>query len=139
MRDRRLMERLAEAGEGQPARAAAGSEERLLRSVLDHLLQLLNTRRGNAAIDPDYGLPDLSKLVGSALAADGARIETMVRQVLLKYEPRLGEAQVRLLGLSADQMGLRLEIGGRIEHAGRQLPLRIKATVAADGRIELHA
>jgi type VI secretion system protein len=139
MRDKRLLERLLEAEQRDELRAGRRTEERLLSSVVHHLQRLLNTRRGNAAIDPEYGVPDLSRLVGGATAPDGARVEQLVRQVIERYEPRVRQVAVRFAGLTADGLGLRLEIEAAIEHAGSRLPLRLRPTVLPDGRFEFNA
>lgn len=138
MRDKRLLERLLEAPERDELRAHRQPEQRLRASVIGHLSKLLNTRRGNAAIDPEYGLPDLSKWAGGTLAAaESAQAEALVAEVLRRYEPRLQNPAVRLLGAASDQLALRLELSGTIDHAGSRMPLRLTGEIQPDGRFEL--
>lgn len=137
MRDKRLLERFIEAEERDELRAGRRVEERLIGSVVGHLSKLLNTRRGNAAIDPEYGLPDLTKLVATGADTEMPKVEALVQRVILKYEPRLSQVAVKLLGVAQDELSLRVELTGAIEHDGRRLPLRIRGLVTPEGRFEL--
>ncbi|AOV13211.1 type VI secretion system baseplate subunit TssE [Klebsiella sp. LTGPAF-6F] len=65
-------------------------------SVLDNMQRILNCRAGTLAHLPDYGLPDMTKILqgmpGTAYELMGA-----LSAVLLKYEPRLKKIDVVLL------------------------------------------
>jgi len=59
-----------------------------LRSIVDNLSRLFNTRRGSVGHLPDYGLPDISQVYRDLpFSIDGLR--TAIKQVVEKYEPRL--------------------------------------------------
>ena len=64
-----------------------------LRSIVDNLSRLFNTRRGSVAHLPDYGLPDISQVYRDLpLSLDGLR--AAIKQVVEKYEPRLRRVRV---------------------------------------------
>jgi type VI secretion system protein len=64
-----------------------------LRSIIDNLSRLFNTRRGSIAHVPDYGLPDISQVYRDLpYSIDGLR--TAIKQVVEKYEPRLRRIRV---------------------------------------------
>lgn len=66
---------------------------RRLRSIVDNLSRLFNTRRGSIAHLPDYGLPDISQVYRDLpYSIDGLR--EAIKQVVEKYEPRLRRARV---------------------------------------------
>ncbi len=129
----RLIERLNSEQRGRAERRLR-DEEHVLDSVIGHVRKLLNTRRGNVPVDPGYGMPELARRTNDAGAPDSELIESVVREVLQRYEPRLADVAVRLLGRSENRLGLEVEIAGTVRHAARPLPLRLTATVTADGR-----
>ncbi len=64
-----------------------------LRSIVDNLSRLFNTRRGSVAHIPDYGLPDISQVYRDLpLSLDSLR--AAIKQVVEKYEPRLRRVRV---------------------------------------------
>src|SRR5512141_2290170 len=64
-----------------------------LRSIIDNLSRLFNTRRGSVAHLLDYGLPDISQVYRDLpLSLDGLR--AAIKQVVEKYEPRLRHVRV---------------------------------------------
>jgi type VI secretion system protein len=66
---------------------------RKLRSIIDNLSRLFNTRRGSLPHIPDYGLPDISQVYRDLpYSIDGLR--TAIKQVVEKYEPRLRRVRV---------------------------------------------
>ncbi len=69
------------------------AEHRKLRSIIDNLHRLFNTRRGSLPHIPDYGLPDISQVYRDLpYSIDGLRIA--IKQVVEKYEPRLRRVRV---------------------------------------------
>ena len=66
---------------------------RKLRSIIDNLSRLFNTRRGSLPHIPDYGLPDISQVYRDLpYSIDGLR--AAIKQVVEKYEPRLRRVRV---------------------------------------------
>ena len=71
-------------------------QNQTILSVLDNMQRILNCRAGTLAHLPDYGLPDMTKILqGMPCMAD--ELMGALSAVLLKYEPRLQKITVVLL------------------------------------------
>lgn len=64
-----------------------GLESDNKQAVLQHVLSLLNTRRGSLAHMPDYGLPEYNTSLGCRHAKK--QFMDALKSLLAKYEPRL--------------------------------------------------
>ncbi len=71
-------------------------ENQVIMSVLDNMQRILNCRAGTLAHLPDYGLPDMTKILQGMPGTAHQLIGTL-SSVLLKYEPRLRKIDVLLL------------------------------------------
>ncbi len=71
-------------------------ENQVILSVLDNMQRILNCRAGTLSHLPDYGLPDMSKIL-QGLPGTAHSLLTTLSTTLLKYEPRLKSLQVILL------------------------------------------
>ncbi|TKI03724.1 type VI secretion system baseplate subunit TssE [Martelella alba] len=69
---------------------------RVILSVLDNMQRILDCRAGTLAHLPDYGLPDMTKIL-QGMPGTAHQLMATLSAVLLKYEPRLGKIQVVLL------------------------------------------
>lgn len=73
-----------------------GEENQVILSVLDNMQRILNSRAGTLAHLPDYGLPDMTKILQGMPGTAHELIDTLAG-VLLKFEPRLKHINVVLL------------------------------------------
>ncbi len=71
-------------------------QNQIILSVLDNMQRILNCRAGTLAHLPDYGLPDMTKVLQGMPGTAHEMMETL-STVLLKYEPRLKKITVVLL------------------------------------------
>ncbi|GDX04416.1 type VI secretion system baseplate subunit TssE [Buttiauxella sp. A111] len=71
-------------------------ENQVIMSVLDNMQRILNCRAGSLSHLPDYGLPDMSKIL-QGMPGTAHSLLTMLSGTLLKYEPRLKSLNVILL------------------------------------------
>lgn len=71
-------------------------KEQLLLSVLDNVRRILNTRAGTLSHLPDYGLPDMSKLI-QGLPATAHGVMGVLSSTLIRYEPRIKSLSLVLL------------------------------------------
>ena len=62
-------------------------------SVLDNMQRILNCRAGTLAHLPDYGLPDMTKIL-QGMPGTAHQLITTLSAILLKYEPRLSRINV---------------------------------------------
>ncbi len=96
MPERRLLERIREPEVGGQRRSEVDTRL-LLRSVLDNLQRILNTRQGNVPIQKDLGIPDLSDIVHT-FPESILTMQQSIRQTITKYEPRLKSVRVSYTG-----------------------------------------
>ncbi|MFP1797680.1 type VI secretion system baseplate subunit TssE [Lonsdalea quercina] len=68
----------------------------VILSVLDNIQRILNCRAGTLAHLPDYGLPDMTKIL-QGMPGTAHELMGTLSAVLLKYEPRLKSINVVLL------------------------------------------
>lgn len=71
-------------------------ENQVILSVLDNMQRVLNCRAGTLAHLPDYGLPDMTKIL-QGMPGTAHELMGTLSAVLLKYEPRLKKIDVVLL------------------------------------------
>ncbi|WP_241609545.1 type VI secretion system baseplate subunit TssE [Rosenbergiella australiborealis] len=71
-------------------------QNQMILSVLDNMQRILNCRVGTLAHLPDYGLPDMTKILQGMPGTAHQLLKTF-SEVLLKYEPRLKSINVTLL------------------------------------------
>jgi len=70
-------------------------DDQHLLSVLDNLQRILNSRSGTLAHLPDYGLPDLGRVLQDLNGSARSMIDSLTAAVLA-YEPRLTDLQVEI-------------------------------------------
>lgn len=68
-------------------------QNQVILSVLDNMQRILNCRAGTLAHLPDYGLPDMTKIL-QGMPGTANQLITILSAVLLKYEPRLSRINV---------------------------------------------
>jgi type VI secretion system protein len=71
-------------------------ENQVILSVLDNMQRILNCRAGTLAHLPDYGLPDMAKIL-QGMPGTAHQLMGALSSVLLKYEPRLKKVDVVIL------------------------------------------
>lgn len=71
-------------------------QNQVILSVLDNMQRILNCRAGTLAHLPNYGLPDMTKILQGMPGTAHQLLKTF-SEVLLKYEPRLKSINVILL------------------------------------------
>ncbi|MCU6663825.1 Lysozyme [compost metagenome] len=71
-------------------------QNQVILSVLDNMQRILNCRAGTLAHLPDYGLPDMTKIL-QGMPGTAHQLMSTFSSVLLKYEPRLKSISVVLL------------------------------------------
>lgn len=71
-------------------------ENQVILSVLDNMQRILNCRAGTLDHLPDYGLPDMTKIL-QGMPGTAHQLMGTLSDVLLKYEPRLKNVDVVIL------------------------------------------
>jgi len=109
-----------------------------LESIMGHLRKMLNTRQGSVPIALDYGMPDLTNFPGENLVNAGEEMQHIIETVIQKYEPRLGNLEVRFDAKSGEASLLRFRLEGTMK-TDRQgtLPIVLETVVSAEGRVKV--
>ncbi|WP_447842921.1 type VI secretion system baseplate subunit TssE [Enterobacter cloacae] len=122
-------------------------ENQLILSVLDNMQRILNCRAGTLAHLPDYGLPDMTKIL-QGMPGTAHQLIATLSGGLLKYEPRLKSLNVTLLeqtqpgelryAIDAELKGLGLvRYGTEFMPEGRVLLRHLKQQQYLDSRARI--
>ncbi|MBI6528789.1 type VI secretion system baseplate subunit TssE [Proteus vulgaris] len=112
---------------------AISEEDQVILSVMDNIRRILNSRAGTLKHLPDYGLPDMSKLI-QGLPGSSHKVMAILSKTLLKYEPRIKSVT---LGILPENEFGKLCYSLDIELHERGL-IRYGTEFSPDGRIFLH-
>lgn len=96
--------------DGTPVESVPPAQQ-ALRSIVDNLARLLNTRAGALRHVPDYGLPDLSQ-VFSGLPRSAEILRQAMATAIARFEPRLQAVRVQVDAGTVDDMALSFLISG---------------------------
>lgn len=122
------------------ARIAAGATPHKnplidVESIVEHLRYLLNTRVGEAATVPDYGIEDLSDLTHLfPEAADNWKLS--IRYTIEKYEQRLTQVRVKQRP-TGNPLIIGFELTARLTHDTNQRLLTWQTEVDPSGQFEI--
>ena len=84
-------------------------EKKLKSSIIENLRMVLSTRQGSVQHLPDFGMPDILQLYfNSDNSIDPIKKE--IRNVILKYEPRIAEVQMQKTDFDQESMKITLKI-----------------------------
>lgn len=104
--------------------------------VRDHLVLLLNTRRGSVPHLPDYGLPDVSEFY-TDYPGSLAELRRLVEQLIRTYETRLSNVRVRLLEPGSSEFRASFLISGDLEVEDEPVRVTYRTTINNSGRAAL--
>ena len=109
----------------------------VVKSILDYLRLILNTRQGNAQIAPDFGVPDFTAMIG-ATGLDAVRsIEESMTEVILKYEPRLANVTLQFVPEEDKPLALHFKLQGKLALEGQDMPVVFETVLDPDGQISV--
>ncbi|CAK9886277.1 MAG: hypothetical protein XXXJIFNMEKO3_02705 [Candidatus Erwinia impunctatus] len=122
-------------------------ENQVILSVLDNMQRILNCRAGTLAHLPDYGLPDMTKIL-QGMPGSAHQLMSVLSRVLLRYEPRLKRVDIVLLeqetpgelryAIEAELKGIGLvRYGTQFMPEGKVLLRHLKQQTYLDRRAQL--
>lgn len=114
---------------------AETSRQDSVRDIVEHLKALLNTRRGEAVIQPSYGIVDFTDVVHNFPNAVQV-LRREIKATITEFEPRLTRVEVKPVR-SSDPLVLAFEIRARLTDGGQNL--RIRTSVNPGGRFTLNS
>ena len=106
--------------------------------VRTHLALLLNTRQGALQNLPDYGLPDVSAFYSDYPASLG-ELRSLIEKLIKKYEPRLLNSRVRLIGKDDKEFRASFLISGDVEEDEERTPVQYRTTISSSGHAAVAA
>jgi type VI secretion system protein len=132
-----LLERIADQ-RPETVRTTQPSESRIISSIQAHLERMLNTRRGNAPVAPDYGIPDMADLVRS-FPESIQSMEQAIRATVEKYEPRLCNIRVKYTGSEDDIFTLHFDLTAVLSPSSSGKRVSIKTEIDSSGEVVVRA
>jgi type VI secretion system protein len=133
--ERTLFERLARP-KAQTTPTTVENPGETVRSVLQHLQKMLNSRQGHAPAQMDYGILDPSEVVHALPEAVG-RLQRSIRECISRYEPRLTSVQVIPVESERDPFILHFQIVGQLATVRERVPVCFDTLVDPSGRIRV--
>ena len=111
----RLLERIANLEVPNPTGVVVPHEVGLKRSIMSYLERLLNTRRGDPAIDPYYGLPDMTNIAGTLHLESNEQLEQDIVEQIQIYEKRYIAPSITQVIDEKNTAAFRYELRGKID------------------------
>ncbi len=134
-----LLERIRHLEE-KPAERGRRDVSGGVRSIINYLKKVLNTRQGSVPVADDFGMPDITNFQGDDITTAAKEIESIISQVIQKYEPRLQNVHVSFVPHEANMMSLRFkleaEMIGSREKEGA-IPVVFETVVTSEGMVKL--
>jgi type VI secretion system protein len=136
VQDLTLLERVYAMEKGT-ARLGAHSTERLYRSLIRHLRDMLNTRRGSVPIAPDYGIADMTDL-GSKFTEESVEdLKADLERLVKHYEPRLHDVKVGYTPRPDMPLAAVFSLEASIRTENGIVPLRFQTILDAAGTVRI--
>ena len=135
MPDERLLERIGIL-ESNPDFRVERDVSREVQSIINHLQRILNTRQGCVLIADDYGIPDITNSPGENFTETTKRIEVIIHDVIMKYEPRLTGVIVEFFSEKDDVLTLRFKLKAILVQ-DKKTPVTFETVVSSEGRVNV--
>ncbi|MDH5692166.1 MAG: type VI secretion system baseplate subunit TssE [Gammaproteobacteria bacterium] len=133
--EERFLERIEHANPSDKYRTNA-DPKRVARSVLEHLMRVLNSRQGSVPIAPDYGLPDFNDLV-TRMPDSIMELKREIKKCIEKYEPRLSRVKVNYVQDEDNPLNLRYEITAQLVLDDGKSDIWFETTLDSSGQVRV--
>jgi type VI secretion system protein len=104
--------------------------------IRNHLMLLLNTRRGSLGHIPEYGMPDVASYY-SDYPTSLSYLRSEIMDLIRRFEPRLSDVNVRLIASDEREFRVSLLISGEVEEPDGVVKVSYRTTISSDGKAEL--
>jgi len=135
MFEERLLERIARL-EIHDAEKTQNTLSRELVSIVKHLQKMLNTRQGSVEIADDYGVPDMTNFPSQSISDTEGELSKIIREVILKYEPRLSNVKVSFEPGDENIFSLRFKLEARLTR-DKKTPITLETVINSSGKINV--
>ncbi len=110
----------------------------IVNSIINHLQRVLNTRQGSVPIADDYGMPDFTNYQGLGIAEEAKDIADVIKNMILKYEPRLSGAQVTYEPDKDDLLSLRFKLQTEIVNVqDERVVVELETVISSEGKVRV--
>jgi type VI secretion system protein len=131
MAERGLLTRLASSSHGSLA-----PRGNAVAAIAEHLRALLNTRKGEAAAAPTFGIMDFNDII-HVLPAAIPRMQQSIRTAIQEFEPRLKNVVVTHVPDEQDPTALRFDISAQLNLKDARGTVRFHTELQPGGRMDL--
>ena len=138
LKKERLLERIRMMEEN-PERRLDVDPGTVVHSVLEHLVRVLNTKKGSVDIDPEFGIPDLTNISSSFSSESIPELETAIKSVIVRYEPRLKGVDVHFRKQQDDLLTFRFSISAQLVLDEKEKSIVFETIVDSDGQVRVTA
>lgn len=133
--DRSLLERIDEP-DASGARNLDIDPSKVSESVINHLRNMFNVRRGSVMTLDDYGMPDFNDIVSDFPNAIKV-IRGVIRDSIRNYEPRLKQVSVTHLVDESRPLDLFFRVKAELHLDGQKVPLMFETVVGDSGSVKV--
>ncbi|MHB8111395.1 MAG: type VI secretion system baseplate subunit TssE [Syntrophorhabdaceae bacterium] len=110
----------------------------IVNSIINHLQRVLNTRQGSVSIAEDYGMPDFTNYQGLGITEEAKDIADTIKSMILKYEPRLGGAQVTYEPDKNDLLSLKFKLQTEIINVRNEnVIVELETIISSEGKVRV--
>lgn len=88
-------------------------DEKLRFSIIENLRMLLSTRQGSVQHLPHFGMPDILQIYFDTGSVEPIKKEII--DVILTYEPRIGDVQIQKYDFDQNNMRISMKIAASIK------------------------
>ena len=88
-------------------------DEKLRFSIIENLRMLLSTRQGSVQHLPHFGMPDILQIYFDTGSVEPIKKEII--DVILTYEPRIGDVQIQKSDFDQNNMRISMKIAASIK------------------------
>ena len=103
-------------------------------SVIHHLRNMFNVRKGSVMILDDYGMPDFNDIVTEFPNAIKV-IRGVIKELIQNYEPRLKRVSVTYLDDATRPLDLFFQIKAELHLDGDKVPIVFETVVGDSGAV----
>ncbi len=129
-----LFERLLTAG--TPSRTTGSDQRAAMQSVLANLRDILGTRQGSSAAQPDLGLPPPNELRQN-YPASIAEMQRAIAETITRYEPRLREVKVTYVQIENERLTVHFQVAAALVIDGHRLNVAFETCVDHAGKVKV--
>lgn len=109
---------------------------KISESVINHLRNMFNVRKGSVMTLDEYGMPDFNDIVADFPNAIKV-IRSVIRDLIRKFEPRLKQVSVSHVADETKPLDLYFQIKAELHLEGEKVPIMFETIVGDGGSVRV--